>query len=197
MSHATAAADIARDYVNRLSRALRFLPPEDRTAIVAEIESHISDCTSAGGKSVEETLDHLGDPEVLAKAYIEQFKLEGALVRSAYGSLLLTILERATRSVLALTIGISAVLLYGFSLSFAAMAVLKPVWPEHVGWWVHGNSFNLGVLDKAPAGTHEVLGYWIMPVSVIGCIAFFLAGRMLLRLGGRMLLRKKPLQIRA
>lgn len=183
-------ADAAQAYLARLKRALRFLPEDDRNAIVAEIESHIADRATVGGNSIFDTLEHLGTPEALAESYSEQYRLEGALARSAYGTVLIEILERATRSLLALVIGVGACLIYGLALSFAAIAVLKPVWPGHVGLWVGSSTFSLGIIDNPPAGITEALGYWVIPVCAAGAILSYMVARKVLRIGGKVVLRK-------
>jgi uncharacterized membrane protein len=181
--------DAIRHYLDCLTRALRILPPEDRTAIIAEIESHIAD-RIAEGSSVADTLSSLGDPVELARAYLEQYKLEDALARSSNLSLMAAILERATRNILALATGLVALMLYLFAVSFAAVAVLKPVLPQNVGFWWGKTAFLFGIMDKAPADTPELLGYGIIPIAVAACVLCYLAGTALMRFGGRLLLRK-------
>ncbi len=184
------AHEAAQQYLDRLKRALRFLPAEDRDAIIAEIESHIADRTSVGGKSIADTLETLGDPDELARAYIEQYKLEDAVVRSAHPTLLITILEKTGRSLAAGFLGLISLTCYLSSIVFAAMAVLKPILPQNVGYWVGPHAHTLGILDKAPENKVEVLGYWMIPVALMLGLLFFFIGRALTRLGGRVLLRK-------
>jgi hypothetical protein len=183
-------ADAAQAYLARLSRALRFLPAEDRAAIVAEIESHIADRTTEGGNSIFDTLEHLGEPEALAQSYIEHYRLEGALAHSAYGTVLVTMLERASRSILALVIGLGACLTYGLALVFTAVALIKPLWPAHVGLWTTERTFSLGIVDNPPPGMRELLGYWIIPFGAIAAILSYLGARKMLRFGGKIVLRK-------
>lgn len=183
--------DLVTQYLRQLERGLRTLPETERTAIVAEIRSHIEDRTAATGNPVFDTLDSLGDPVELARSYLDQYKLEDAVVRSAHGTLLITILERAGRSVAAGALGLCALTLYLCSIAFAAMAVLKPIIPQQVGMWTgpHLNAF--AILDGAPPpGTVEHLGYALIPVAIILGVLSFLGGRALTRLGGRLLLRK-------
>jgi uncharacterized membrane protein len=188
----TSHTDAVRHYLDHLKRALRVLPSEDRAAILAEIESHIADRISGGG-SVDDALASLGDPAELAQAYLEQYKLEDALSRASNVSLMAAIFERATRNVLALATGLGALMLYLFAVSFAAVAVLKPVLPQSVGFWWGKSDYALGILDKAPTDTPELLGYGIIPISVVACVLCYLAGTALMRFGGRLLLRKSAI----
>lgn len=181
------------DYLSRLKRALRLLPKEDREAIVAEIESHITDCIAAGTTPLFEVLESLGTPEELAASYIEQYRLADAIAGSKNISLLFIVLERASRSLLALTTGLAAALLYVLAISFAGVAALKPILPGNVGMWVGPDVFVLGAIEKAPAGVHELLGYWIIPVSIALAVLSYLVGAKLMRFTGRRLLHKKPM----
>jgi uncharacterized membrane protein len=181
--------DLVAPYLQRLERVLRSLPSEDRTAIITEIKSHIEDRTAATGLPISDALDSLGDPIELGKAYVDQYRLEDAVIHSAHGTLLVTILERARRSLLAGLFGLFAVISYLFAAIFAAMAILKPILPQFVGVWRTGNAYSFGILTIFPQNK-ELLGYWIIPITLVLGIACFLAGRALIRLGGRALLRK-------
>jgi uncharacterized membrane protein len=177
-------------YIAKLERALRSLPADERHAIIAEIKSHIDDRTVSTGMPLDDTLEKLGDPLELAQAYLDQRKLEDAVVRSAHGTLLITILERAGRSVAAALIGLCAVSLYLCAIVFAAMAVLKPILPQQVGLWFGPHMFAFAIMDHPPTNATELLGYSIIPVSLVLGVLSFLIGRALTRFGGRVLLRK-------
>ena len=186
----TVNSDATGQYLHRLERGLRILPPEDRATIIAEIRSHIADRLSATGASVQEVLDGLGDPAELAQGFLDQYKLEDALARSAPGTLMLAILERATRNLFAFAIGLGALAAYGFALSFALVAVMKPILPQQVGLWWGKSAFVFGVIKLIPTGTTEMLGYWIIPMALVATVLCYLAGTSLMRFGGRLLLRR-------
>lgn len=190
MTDTTLTALPVRQYLRRLERGLHLMPAQERAAIIAEIGSHIADRRNEPGAEIGEILDSLGDATELARSYIEQFQLEDALARSANGSLLLTILERAARSAVALTIGCAVILIYASGLSLAAIAVLKPVFPHTVGLWWNAKVFAFGAFDTAPGGGNELLGYWIIPLSVLLAVLCYLAGTALARFGGRRLLSR-------
>lgn len=182
--------DAVADYLKRLERALRSLPAEDRAAIVAEIKSHIEDRIAATGLLPHDALASLGDPVELAAAYLDQMRLEQAVARSAHGELLVTILERAGRSLAAAALGFSALFFFCVTLGFALLAVAKPIVPQQTGLWIGPDFLALAVLDKTPQGGHELLGYWIIPLGLVLGTLSFLAARALIRLGGRVLLRR-------
>ena len=87
--------DVARvtRYLQTLKRALGPLPQSDRTEIVAEIESHTTERSCATGASVTDILTGLGEPDTLARAYLDSRDLSGALSRSAPSPLLAANLE--------------------------------------------------------------------------------------------------------
>jgi hypothetical protein len=176
------------DYLGRLAAALRPLPEADRLSIVAEIESHIAE-RLASGTPVEAALARLGWPELLARAYLEDHELERALARSSPGLLLSNMLGRATRSIVALAGGFTGLLLYAMGLAFLAIAILKPVAPANVGLWTGPDLFALGVFAATP-GRNEILGYWLIPLSLAASLGCYLLAQLLMRSCGRRLLRR-------
>lgn len=182
-------AELAARYLKRLRRALRPLPEGDRTDIVAEIESHITERSSAGELRTQNVLAALGDPETLARSYVEDHELLNAVHRASPLPLLATALGRATRSATAFLVGLVGVIAYAFAISLAAVAVLKPIAPRNVGLWRGPDNVNFGFLSTPPS-TPELLGLWIAPLALVGALAFYLAGTGLMKLWGRRLLRR-------
>lgn len=179
-----------RDYLKRLERGLRPLPHDDRASILEEIKSHIADRLAEPNAMTAEILESLGDPSELARSYVEQYKLEDALVRSAALPLLFNVLQFAGRSLVAFLTGSIALTSYLFALCFLWVAAIKLVYPANVGFWWDATTFSLGAFDKVP-GAHELMGYWIIPFSVLSAIVCYLAGTALMRLGGRVVLRNR------
>jgi uncharacterized membrane protein len=188
-----APAPVGR-YLQRLGWALHPLSGDERAAIVAEIQSHIAERSLAPNASIAAILATLGEPDDLARAFVEDRELSGALNRAAPGRLLATILGRATRSATAFGIGLVAVILYAFGLSFAIVAVLKPIAPRNVGLWRGPGTFNMGFLTSPPASTTELLGLWIVPIGLIAAVLCYLAATALIRRGGRLLLRRTSVE---
>lgn len=179
-------------YLKRLRRALGPLPENDRTEIVAEIESHIADRSRGTGASVADILAGLGEPDTLARAYLDSRELSGALSRSAPGPLLAAILARATRSGAAFAVGLAGVILYAFAFSLALTAVLKPVMPRNVGLWTGPDGVQFGFLSSPPAGA-ETLGVWIVPLALVAAVLCYLVASTLMKRVGRALLRRSGL----
>ena len=179
-------------YLKRLRRALGPLPESDRTEIVAEIESHIAERSRGTGASVADILAGLGEPDTLARAYLDSHDLSGALSRSAPGPLLAAVLARATRNGAAFAVGLAGVILYAFALSFALTAVLKPIAPRNVGLWTGPDGLQFGFLSSPPA-TLDMLGLWIVPLALVAAVLCYLAATALMQWVGRALLRRSGL----
>lgn len=182
-----------REYLKRLERGLRPLPHDDRASIITEIKSHITDRLAEPNAMTAEILENLGEADELAHSYVEQYRLQDALSRSADFSLLITVMQFAGRSIVAFLTGFSAITAYLFGLCFLWVAAIKLVYPRNVGFWWDDSTFSLGAFDKAP-GAHELMGYWIIPFSIVSAILCYLAGRALMRFGGKVLLRGRSLR---
>ena len=63
------AENMAQQYLDQLSRSLHALPERDRSDAVREIASHIAE-SHAASQPVAVVLAGLGDPRVLARAYL-------------------------------------------------------------------------------------------------------------------------------
>lgn len=62
-----------------------------------------------------------------------------------------------------------------FAAVFLLIAAAKPFMPDRAGLFVHGDQATLGLLNQAPNGADELLGYWIMPVMLLAGIAMLLS----------------------
>jgi hypothetical protein len=179
-------------YIRRLLWALQTLPHDDRLGIASEIHSHLSECAVRGDAELDRALGKLGPADALARSYVEDYELAGAVNRSAPTTLLLNILNRGTRSLLAFFGGLAALSLYLIAGSLALIAVAKPIVPGQVGAWKGAHIFSMGITDAPPGDVKEVLGYWIIPIAIIlGAISFVGAGKLLRLVGRRLLARAK------
>jgi uncharacterized membrane protein len=180
-------------YVRRLLWALQALPQEDRLNIASEIHGHLNDCASRGPAELERALRRLGTADRLARAYVEEYELAGAVNRASPVTLLLSVLNRATRSLLACGGGLAALVLYFFAIAFALTAVAKLIVPGDVGAWViGGRMLSIGLMDTPPPGAKDLLGYWIVPIAVLcGAVCFVGAGKLLRLIGVRLLARSR------
>ena len=177
-------------YVRRLLWALQALPQDDRLNIAGEIHSHLSECAARGPRELDRAMAGMGSPDALARSYVEEFELAGAVNRASPVTLLLTILDRGTRNISALICGFTALTLYLLAIGSAAVAIGKFIIPANVGVWTTDRWFGAGITFPAPTDAHEWLGYGIVPLAVaIGGICFVAAGKLLRWVGRRLLAR--------
>lgn len=62
---------------------------------------------------------------------------------------------------------------YGLLASFTAMALLKPLWADHVGLFRNPNgTVSFGIVAET-AGARELLGLWIIPIAAAVALIFY------------------------
>ncbi|NEX93876.1 hypothetical protein [Caulobacter sp. 17J65-9] len=169
------------DYARRLDAGLKALPADERERIVLEIRGHLAERGEAGVAA-------LGAPEALARTFLQDWRMTQALAQSNPAALLLTVLDRATRSFGAAVIGFASLSLYLFALAFALVVVLEFLTPDYVGLWLH--PFEFGGVTEVPTRP-EILGWKIIPLCAALAVACWaLAGPVLRR--GAVRLIKRP-----
>ncbi len=179
---------IIADYVRRLRWSLQAIPAEDRDGLVREIESHLTDSLAAGPHSLDTAIAAMGPPHAMAACYIQEFRLAGALGDDRPAPLIHALLVRSGRSVAAFGGVLIAMLLYLFALCFAAVAIVKPLFPSHVGLWSLPQGAAFGILTDPPAAP-EMMGLWVLPIALAGALACYALATLVLRGTGRHVLR--------
>ena len=196
------------EYCKRLSKALHKLPAPEREDLIREVRSHILERVEAGPEVTTEALAKIlrevGEPKDLAAEYRIQAALHDATRSEITWALRPWMLLRATlRWGLTSVAGFVAFLVtvagYGCALVFYLCALLKPIFPSHIGLWlaaqrtlslgywngrltgaeVYGmsvrppNSFVvLGTLGPVDGPMRELLGFWLIPIGFL-CGAVF------------------------
>ncbi|PZO88173.1 MAG: hypothetical protein DI623_13175 [Sphingomonas sanxanigenens] len=178
-------------YVRKLLWGLQSIELEDRLAISGEIHSHLTDCAAKGPDPLIAAIGRLGTPHQLARRYVEEYELAGAIGRAAPMSLLIHMASRATRNMAALGAVFAVLVLYLLSAALGIIALAKPISPHNVGAWYGSYGLEAGLLLSPPTGGHELLGIWIVPIAVALSLAAYLAGTRLLRDVGNNLLGKR------
>ena len=185
-------------YVRRLAGALQPLPPEERTAIASEIRSHLADCAMRGEGALGRALDGMGVPELLARSYVEEYRLAGALDKGSPLRLLAIVLGLTARGLAGFFGGLGVLSLYLVGATFFLVAGAKFVEPANVGMWIAPGYFSFAILDTPPpTWAHEVLGYWIVPLSVVLGTACLVGGTRLLHWVGRRILKRQSKRLTA
>lgn len=161
-------------YLNRLRALLRGMSKEEISEIVEELRSHILEKSTENGEltGVDAALEGLGRPEALASEYLTDAALARAEVSRSPFRILAALFRWASLSVAGFFVLIGSVLGYFFAIAFMLCALLKPMHPQSAGLWMYQRgpddwewSVRMG-FGSAPAGGHDVLGMWIVPIGL-------------------------------
>jgi len=195
MKERSVSDDTSREieaYVRRLTGALQPLPQDERAAIVSEIRSHLADCAARGEGALARALDGMGVPELLGRSYVEEYRLAGALEKGSPLRLLAIVLGLGARGLAGFLGGLVVLKLYLIGLTCFLVAGNKLIEPAKVGVWIAPNYFALMINGPPPpAPVPELLGYWIVPLSVALGVACLIGGTRLLHLIGRRILKRQ------
>lgn len=166
-----AAARAWRDYFAEVDQLLASVNAVDRAELRADLETHLVDsfAESDGGEAdrLASAMRRLGRPAdylrpVIAEQLLEQGTRSYApapIARGLYHSLKLG----STRAVVAAGFALG----YTMLAIFAAMALLKPVWGDHVGLFREPDGrVSFGIVANA-SGASELLGLWIIPIALL------------------------------
>ena len=166
-------------YLRRLRWALQPLPAVDRDEIVAETRSHFLD-RQAAGASIETIAAELGDAERYAQGFLENYQISTALAAGSVLQMLSTASRWVGRGVVASVGFFLALSLYLTAASWALVGLLKPVFPDQVGFWTAEGVVAFGFVSPLRPDAVEHLGYWIVPLSLaLALVTWWLATRLL------------------
>jgi uncharacterized membrane protein len=161
-----------RGYLYVLERSLRtFLPRETVSDAVREVESHIRDRAASAQPmpnerdALERILDELGAPLQVARAYSDELAVDEAVTTGRLLPVVRAILRVAGTGIAAFFAAIALLIGYSLAIGFAAIGVLKPIFPGNVGLWFHNGFPIFGAQFPAPEGPGPLGGYWIVPIS--------------------------------
>jgi uncharacterized membrane protein len=161
-----------RGYLYMLEHALRASAPAQLAAdAVREVESHIRErvAESSGMPNEREALEmilvRLGSPSTVARAYSLEMIMEEAAVGGRLVAVLRSLFHGAATGVAGFLTALLLFLGYCSGAAFISVAVLKPIFPNNVGLWVH-DGISLGGQFPAPSGVTPLGGYWIIPICL-------------------------------
>ena len=180
--NSTACNPMIEDYFAQLEAKMSDLPKDDRREFTRELRAHVLDrleqvavATEADCRSV---LKALGSPEEIAR----QYRLERIMNRSAWAisplSVLRTLLRWTITGVQGYTVFMVAFTGYAFAVSFYLGAMLKPFFPNNVGFFVGRDGLTLAAW---PQRGLAVLDTYFIPITVILGYLFTVGTTMLLR----------------
>ena len=185
-------------YLLQVRNKLQGLPSAQISEILAELRSHILDSISSSNVPItdattREALGKLGPPETLAALYLTEHLMVRAEASRSPWLIMQTLFRLAIKSVWALAAFLVAFLGYGSAIAFLVCAIAKPFYPDHVGLWWDTKSHmptGLGFVWPAPPD-RELLGWWIIPLGLVICVALFLVTTRFARWNIRLMRRSR------
>lgn len=150
----------------------RLLARADARGLRSELEAHVVDSMAAApagseAERLDAALARLGRPRdylhpLLADELIARGTRSYSPVTIGRG-LAHAVLAGSRRAVIGLGFGLGYLLLGVFT----AMALLKPLWAEHVGLFRSGDGAIRAGIVARPDGAQELLGWWSMPIALL------------------------------
>lgn len=158
-------------YFNEVDRLLGHIG-EDGFGLRDELETHLVDSFAAGDSQQSESarlqtaMNRLGAPAdylrpLLADELLDRGTRTYQPVPIAIG-LYHSVRSGSSRAVTGAAFALGYLLLT----AFAAMALLKPLWGNHVGLFRQSDgAVSFGIVADT-AGARELLGFWIIPIAL-------------------------------
>jgi uncharacterized membrane protein len=180
-----------RGYLYVFERSLRsFLSPEIAADAVREVESHIRDAVAEAGDvpdertALEAILRRLGSPMRVAQAYSLELVMDEAAATGRLMAVLRSLFHAATTGVMAFFAAFGLFVGYAMGAAFVFVAIMKPIFPNNVGFWMTPN----GMLVTSGVNFPAVRGglvfhttYWIIPGALLIGLGLLLLTHMLAR----------------
>lgn len=152
----------------------------DVRGLRGDLEAHVADSMAAAaggseGERLDAALSRLGRPvdylrPLLADELIDQGTRTYSPITIAQG-LAYAVMAGSRRAVVGLAFGLGYVLLA----IFTAMALLKPLWGEHVGVFRYADgTFSAGIVAHSD-NAREVLGWWTIPIALLLAALLYVA----------------------
>src|SRR5512146_264306 len=136
MSAITTHPDQVEIYLMHLNAAMLDIPRPDREEFIREIRMHIFEKLEQGGADLTSVLTALGDPEELAREFHAECSMRVSSRSWSPWVLLRTAARWALTGVQGFAVFAVAVLGDLFGAAFYITAVLKPIFPNHIGLFV-------------------------------------------------------------
>ena len=178
-----------RGYLYVLERSMRSsVSAALATDAVREIDSHIRESVVESNgmpderEALEAILRRLGSPQAVARAYSLELVIEEAAVSGRFVAVVRSLFHVAATGVAAFVTALVLFTGYAIGIGFAAVALLKPIFPQNVGVWTrNGMVRSFGAEFPAPAGQELAGGYWIIPISLVAAMVVLVATHVIAR----------------
>jgi hypothetical protein len=161
-------------YLEQVRRHLRGLSETETRETLAELRSHVLDRVDGdlSPAKVEAAIEALGSPREVARLNVAERAVSQIDADRSLLAVPRAIARLATLSLYGFFAFLVSFTGYGIGGALLLTAVVKPFAPSHVGLWRMPSasddySYSLGVVSQAPQA-HELLGWWIIPVGLVG-----------------------------
>jgi len=183
----SSAQRIYDDYMKRVDKCIALLGETDKTELIMELNSHIYEAMLKGadGNEVDSLLDvitGLGVPEEFLKPLVAGKKLDQAVRTFNPKHIFQAIRLNLCSGFIYSFFGLLYLLLFSFILLIAA----KIFFPANTGLFFSGSSFKAFGFITGTDGLNEVLGYWLIPISILTALFCYTCITLLLRLKRRL-----------
>ena len=180
-----------RGYLYVFERSLRsFLSPEIAADAVREVDSHIRDAVAEAGDTpddqaaLEEILRRLGPPMRVAQAYSLELVMGEAAATGRLMAVLRSLFHAATTGAMAFIAAFGLFVGYALGTAFIVVAIMKPIFPNNVGFWMTPNGILVSSGVNFPAIREGLVfhtSYWIIPGALLIGLVLLLVTHFLAR----------------
>ncbi|NVO19826.1 MAG: hypothetical protein HXX13_09000 [Bacteroidetes bacterium] len=171
------------DYMRRVEKNTSLLSAADCNELIMEINSHIHEGTIQSKDMNKDgvlldILERLGPPEEFLKPLVARKKLNQAVTTFKPSHIFQALRLNLTNGFIYSIFG----LLYLFLGSFLLLILAKIISPSHTGLFYTNGEFGGFGFVRETTGQVEVLGYWIIPISMAVAFILYVCITLILRL---------------
>lgn len=171
-------------YFDALSTKLSDLPQLKREEVIRELRAHVFDrleqVTQPTDDDCRTVLKALGTPEEISRQYRVELLLSRSVWRISPWRMLRTLFRWTLTGIQGYIVFVVALLGYTLGAAFYVTALLKPLFPHHVGFFVSHQGLNIARFPEPPPGV-EMLGPYYIPIAVFVGFLFTLGTTVLIR----------------
>jgi uncharacterized membrane protein len=157
-------------YFAALTTQLSDLPQLKREEVVRELRAHVFDRLEQISVPTEDdcrtVLKAMGTPEEIGRQYRVELLLNKSAWKISPWSMVRTLFRWTLTGIQGYIVFVIAMLGYTIGACLYLTALLKPIFPHHVGLFVSEQGINLARFPTQPSGV-EILGPYYIPLAVL------------------------------
>lgn len=180
-------------YICEVKRVIIPLEKEDQEDILMELNSHIYESmqhNTSGSETdkITESLERLGDPRKTLALLVADRKLQQATKTFNPLHVMKALSLNLSNGFIYVLFSIS----YLFLFCFTFLVFAKLIFPRNTGLFIGEDDLFFGfITNMTDNSLPEVLGYWFIPVILLGMVITYLFITLLLRLKYKLNLKNK------